>query len=319
MKIKGLHRFRRLLSTPAVARAERLLERKKEWQRARFNEVITSFSALRNQLDQFDDAAYVTDVWRYFNQKVERSISPAPEFAFLRDPTIAETMFVDAGGKWLSEQLSFLERHQAGYLAILEEELAGMPRLAVPRYLTSHNSVHHAYHYALYHELSGRDPASMSTVLEWGGGYGNQARIFRKLNPTATYTIVDTAPFLSLQWAYLSTVLPVEEINVVRPETPIIADGRINLLPLALIDSVELVVDLFISTWALSESSRVAQDVVLARSWFGAKALLLAFQESYEKGDLTLPDSVRVGAMAEEYGAIVRPISFIPGSHYAFL
>lgn len=71
----------------------------------------------------------------------------------------------------------------------------------------------------------------------------------------------------------------------------------------------------FISTWALSESSKYSQDYVVAHKWFSSKHILLAYQDSNEK----LLDADRVGKLATDMGAIIEDIEFLPGNHYAFL
>ena len=57
-----------------------------------------------------------------------------------------------------------------------------------------------------------------------------------------------------------------------------------------------------ISKWALSESSRFAQDYVVAKNWFNAKYILLAYQDGNER----LPDAERVGKVAAKMGAIIE-------------
>jgi len=92
-----------------------------------------------------------------------------------------------------------------------------------------------------------------------------------------------------------------------------VADGKINILPLSLVEQHRPACELFVSTWALSESSRVAQDYVSDNDFFGAGRLLLAFQDSCK----TWPNADRVGKLADKRGAKIERIDFLPGNYYA--
>ena len=142
-------------------------------------------------------------------------------------------------------------------------------------------------------------------------------KIFRRLTRrTVTYLIIDTPIFSCLQWLYLSVVLGEETVRVLQDVEDNVQAGKINLLPVSLIGrrDIDVGADLFISTWGLSESSVYAQDYVIANNWFGAKHILLAYQDSCKE----LPQADRVGKLAENTGAVVEDIEFLPGHHYAF-
>ena len=72
--------------------------------------------------------------------------------------------------------------------------------------------------------------------------------------------------------------------------------------------------DIFISTWALSESSKFSQDYVVEKRWFGAKHLMFAYQKSNRR----LPDAQRLGRLAKMDGATILPVSLIQNNYYAF-
>ena len=154
----------------------------------------------------------------------------------------------------------------------------------------------------------------MSTVIEWGGGYGNMAKLFRRFNNKHTYTIIDTPLFSCLQWLYLSTIFGEDSVKILRNSEESIYKGKINLLPVCFSESIDLYADLFIATWSLSESSKYAQDYVKSEKFFNAEHLLIAYQDRNDD----LPDADRVGSIAENFGAIIKDIDFLPGNHYAF-
>ncbi|WP_313673664.1 hypothetical protein [Mycolicibacterium sp.] len=116
----------------------------------------------------------------------------------------------------------------------------------------------------------------------------------------------DTPVFSAVQWLYLAVVFG-EDAVVLHDRAPVRpAAGRINLVPVGLAADVEVDADLFISNWALNESTSAAQDDVLASGWFGASALLLAMHA----GDPLTPIAAGRGARTVPLG------DFMPGQRY---
>ena len=104
------------------------------------------------------------------------------------------------------------------------------------------------------------------------------ARIIKRMNPSLTYTIIDLPELLALQYVYLSSIEGEDSVHIVQPSsTPQLAVGKINLLSsqMAVSKGGGLECDSFISTWAITESPRDAQEFVRGREFFGAKSLLL--------------------------------------------
>jgi len=199
---------------------------------------------------------------------------------------------------------------------LLEEDYVGNPLIINSTYLTSHNSIHHLYHLIKFLEKTKSNLDEISTVVEWGGGYGNLAKIFRRLkSATHTYIIIDTPLFTSIQWLYLTATLGEENVNLLQNPEDIVHLGKINLIPICFVDHHQISADLFISTWALSESSQFSQDYVVAHEWFKSRHLLIAYQKSIAD---YLPDSDRVGTLADVSGAFIEEIDFLPGNYYAF-
>jgi len=292
------------------------LARSKGQQRATFAALSKEFTPAYNLIKTHDISSFVSPLWQGVNAEMEKLFTPAPSFNFLTDAVLKYQMFVEAGGRWLAEQLSFLEKRvpRNRLKLLLMEDLAGEPRLMNATYSTSHTSIHHLYHLIRFADKTGCDFEKIDKVVEWGGGYGNMAKIFRRLNPTSTYCIIDTPIFSTLQWLYLSTVLGVENVNLLRQSDDVIQSGKVNVVPLCFVDQLQLRADLFLSTWALSESSSAAQDYVISRQWFEADHLLLAYQDTSEAA----PTAGRLGEIAARAGAARIDIEFIPGNYYAF-
>ena len=314
--------FTRIVRRVVMAPTEAMLGRLKREQLDRFETLSERFESLYLSLTTRDVSRFTTPMWEDANRKLEDVLLPRPARSFLRDPLIAKMMFVDAGGSWMAKQLLLLGRNhdERTLRKLLEEDAVGGPRLISPRLSTSHNNIHHAYHLERYADACDRRVQSFARIVEWGAGYGNLAKLIRRsADPPPTYVCIDTPLFTALQWLYLASVLGEEAVRVADDPSDEIVPGRINLVPITALEGMDLNADLFISTWALSESSKVAQDLVVDRGWFGCQAMLLAYQEKSGDPDFPLPEAGRVGALAEARGAVIQDMSFLPGHHYAFL
>ena len=122
------------------------------------------------------------------------------------------------------------------------------------------------YHIAKYEDVTGNKIDSMNTILEWGGGYGNMAKILSRLSGQKTYILVDSPTILTLQWLYLSSVFSPDSVNVITSDNKEIVKGKFNLVPTSCIEILDHInIDMFISTWALSESAQAAKDFVIEK------------------------------------------------------
>ncbi|MDQ3632187.1 MAG: hypothetical protein M3417_13135 [Actinomycetota bacterium] len=251
------------------------------------------------------DPAFVRADWAERNAELERALRPLPPRDYLRHPCVLFQMFV--GERYLAHELPWvLER--LGDPALLAEEAAGdPPRTALPEHgvVTSSNTVHHLHHLLRYEQV--RPLAAADTVVEWGAGYGNLARLIDRLHPRRpTCVLIDTPVFSALQWLHLSLVLGEDRVVLhTEPGAPV-EPGRMNILPLGHVRDLDVTADLFVSTWALNESTPAAQEHVLESGFFGAEGLLLAMHH----GDPLEPAVLAAGARAQPLGA------FMPGQHY---
>jgi hypothetical protein len=104
-----------------------------------------------------------------------------------------------------------------------------------------------------------------------------------------------------------------EKVNLIQNFDDTIDNGIINLLPLCFLDKYTLKGDLFLSTWAISESSENSQEYVIKNKWFDAKHLLLA----YNKNSSRFPHD-KTHKLAKKSGLIIEKIEFLPDHRYAF-
>jgi len=276
-----------------------------------------NFSDIYSTLKKYDISQFTTPFWENENLKLEKALLPNLPFSFLKNPIIMKVMFVTRGGKCLRVELTFLEKKisRDRLKVLLQEDYVGDPLLLNSTYLTSHNSIHHLFHLIRFLDRTHCDLDQIDTIVEWGGGYGNMAKIFERLKSTpSTYTIIDIPLFSCIQWLYLATILGEENVHLLQNAEDTICTQKINLMPICFLGHHKINADLFISTWALSESSKYSQDYVVAHEWFNSKHILLAYQDSNKD----LPDADRAGKLAKSIGAVIEDIEFLPGNHYAF-
>jgi hypothetical protein len=293
------------------------LARIKRYQKDKFELLREKFAERYRALKDYDVTKFVVPSWRDYNSRLEKAVMPSPSFSFLRIPIISHTMFLSRGGRMLGSELLFLKSFYGldKLKNLLIEDYVGNPPLMNSEFLTSHNTIHHLFHYARFSYRTRVGLDRLRSVVEWGGGYGNQAKILCRHNIEGlTYTVVDTPLFSCLQWLYLSTVLGDNRTNLMWHQTDRLVTGSINLLPLCFLKENDMSCDLFVSTWGLSESSAAAQEYVSLKRWFGAKHILLAYQDRNEK----FPAADRITDMLDGRHTVSETVPYAPGSHYLF-
>lgn len=325
--MKKIIEFERFLSLPLIFRSKfqllmrgnylQKLNKKKGYQRVAFLKLRVNYSNLYRQISKYSVKKYVTPTWADFNQKMESVLLPLPPLNFLTNSLIMYSMVMTKGGKLMDKQIDFIEKTYGKKTTkiVLEEDLVGSPMVVNRKYLTSHNRVHQLYHLARY-ERSTKDKVSGHRVIaEWGAGYGNMVVVVKRLvKHPLTYISIDTPLFLCLQWLYLSTIFGPDKVNLITLPNQKIVKNKINLVPVSLLEKTNLSCDLFITNWALSESSKTSQDFVARKKWFGAKHLLIGYQEKCE----AFEQAEGVGKMVEESGGVIEDLKIIPANYYAF-
>ena len=216
-------------------------------------------------------------------------------------------MFV--GDKYLAHEAPYVLRHLSVPAMATEDAVGDPPRTVLPGtdIVTSANTVHHLHHLLRFEDVTGRRLSDVDTVVEWGGGYGNLAKLLLRLHGgTPTYVLVDTPVFAAIQWLYLASVLGPDCVVLHADGGLQLVRGVVNVVPIGLAAQWHVDADLFISTWALNECTTAAQDHVVERRWFGADALLLAMHE----GDPFQRRVVDAGARTVPLG------EFMPAQRY---
>jgi hypothetical protein len=254
--------------------------------------VLDRFSQLHNEYDhvfsQFNGVASLDRSsdgysWDSWSGKIRQAFQNGVRIDFLAHPLICFTM-VYYGRDWnvqSTKNRSSICKDTFGEdeaRRLLIEDYIGLPVISDLQFLTSSNRAHHGCHLAYFYKLSGNKIWSANTIVEWGGGYGNMARIIRRMNPNITYIIVDLPELLALQYVYLGSLEGADKINVVASDKDLILANKVNLVSseLLLADRFEIKCDAFISTWALTECPEYIQKYVTDKFYFSAKDVYIA-------------------------------------------
>lgn len=228
---------------------------------------------------------YVQPQWQDNTKNITEFFTKNFLFNFLRNQILKQTMFAHLPSTATEIQKTLIKKQFGAIRAksLLREHSTGSPILNDFEFATSGNSIHHLYHLAKFEKETGILLNEINSIIELGGGYGNFAKLAKKINPEITYIIIDIPIFSYIQIVYLKTIFGNEAVSLYNPSVGIIK-GSINIIPFNEPDVIGLqsaiTADLFVSTWALSESNKLTQELIEKLNFFNSKHLLLAYQKA---------------------------------------
>ena len=162
---------------------------------------------------------------------------------------------------------------------ILKEDTSGFP----PRYFlypnSSGNRIHQTYHLYRFNEFYKKDLKTFDLVFEFGGGYGNMARTFKKINPNCIYIIFDTKPVNLIQWYYLS-LIKIDSSLSIKSKSNIFLINEIHDLKV-LLKKYNFKNSLFIANLSLSEVPISFRKKILNFTK-NFNSRLISFQKKFE-------------------------------------
>lgn len=183
------------------------------------------------------------------------------DWARFRAWTIVEEV-MGANSPWIDAELLFLQglKDWPRYEAAMQEDWrGGSPPW--PKYpASSGNLIHQVTHLAMFEETTHKRIDEMSTIWEFGGGYGAMCRSARRLGFAGQYVIYDL-PIVSLLQRYYLEGVDVKCVTNLR--------------------DVPKAGDLFIAMWSISEVPiQLREEVkpIVA----GYKAALMAYQYAFD-------------------------------------
>lgn len=245
--------------------------------------------------------------WPSWEETLANDFSECVPISFTKHPLVQLTM-VFQGRLFHRKRRSHVIRAFGHDIAreILEEDPIGGALVIDREWYTSANRLYHAFHLAKYFENTGKMFPRAGTIIEWGGGYGDMARILWRLGTRhgpLTLVLIDLPALGALQWVYLTSLLGGHSVKIVTSSDQPISKGCVNIMSSAVaLSHSGLEADAFLSTWALTESPHELQARVLERHFFGAKDVLLAF---------SMDSDNRVAESLRSTGGIVTEVPYL--------
>ena len=214
--------------------------------------------------------------------KTEKLLSPYPDFDFMGKPGVRGMMGTDPkryerAKAWLEENFD----RRLTKAALVTDDFGGVSSTFLLGQEVSWDVVKFLSYAQLLARTTGVSTRRVRSVLDWGAGYGGQAKIYKRMgNPSLTYTIADLPSVCMIQWLYLSVLFGEDEVNLITTKGEGAEEGKINIVPSSLaLDMSEEELgepELLISTNGLNECpAEVVRTVVCEKDWYGVTRLLL--------------------------------------------
>lgn len=253
---------------------------------------------------------FITTEWDSWRKEFRSHILSGIGRDFLSRPEIAGTMFQN------DENIAREEIENIGLdtlKKILEYDFSNK-NFNIDSFSVSTNTIHHLHHIDIFEKNT--QNKYIKSVLEWGGGYGNMAKVFLEKNKNIEfYTIVDIPEFIVIQYIYLSSYFGEENVRIVKNNSDFL-DRGINLVPTSLVKNIEFIKhDLFASTWAISESTFECQNFASEKGFFDYENLLIAYHQCGQHIPF-MNESIKINDIVKSKGAKLINIDFIPGINY---
>ena len=161
---------------------------------------------------------------------------------------------------------------------LLKEDHVGDPVRYFLYPKSSGNRIREVFHLMEFEKFIQMPLKNINEVFEFGGGYGNMARIFKKINNKVSYTIFDTKEVNLIQYYYLNMLNLKTNWNQIKKK-------QINLINrIDKINFGNLKNKLFIANWSLSETPIDIRDKII-KKFSKFNFFLISFQNSFENLD----------------------------------
>lgn len=219
--------------------------------------------------------------WQQLQPKLCHLIMGQPKQDFLQnDNTIAGNMVRlthNIGQKYEEMYLTHCVSPQTkqDLLRSKDTKFGSLPKDS-KEFKCSISTLGHLFYAAKILEATKNRP--LSTIVEFGGGYGNLARILKQIYPQTTIIMIDIPEMLVIQGLFLRSTLPHENVILHQKLPETLTPKGIHLIPVFFSEQLNLDADLFISTFALSEATEVCQNIIIEKQFYEAKVCYISGQ-----------------------------------------
>lgn len=223
---------------------------------------------------------YVLPDWEKYQVALAHQIEGRPNPRFTRTQTFLETMVRQGMHDSQQTELNYLnyflnDKNRNLISRFQDTNFGGIP-FDCSQKQCSVNALGQLFYFAkIIHQ---KKYETIHSMLEFGGGFGTLCRISKQLLPDVTYAIIDLPEFLCIQYLYLSMTLENPDIIMHHSAPVSLTKGAIHLIPVYLLDDLDIHVDVFVSPFALSECPVSTQEAVCKKHFFNANLAYLTGQ-----------------------------------------
>jgi hypothetical protein len=208
-----------------------------------------------------------------FNNYIEKLIIEKRFSNFLQESVIQKIFFVHNRIYILFMLVKIIFNKNKLYKKLLLEDNVGNPVRYFLYPESSGNRIREVYHLLNFEKFIKIPLYEIKSVLEFGGGYGNMARLFYRINKTVNYTIFDTFHVNLLQYYYLKMLKIPSGFN---------NNKNINLnYDISKCSFSNRRKKLFIANWSLSESPIKLRTIIFNKI-VNFDYILISYQEKFE-------------------------------------
>ena len=214
-----------------------------------------------------------------FNKYIRSLIIKKKFSSFLRENIIQKIFFVHNRVYILFMLLKIIFNKNKLYKKLLLEDNIGNPIRYFLYPKSSGNRIREVFHLLNFQNFSKIPLNKIKTILEFGGGYGNMARLFYKINKNVNYKIFDTFHVNLLQYYYLRMLKIPSKFNEIKNKN---INLNYNLSKYNSFSKKDK--KLFIANWSLSESPLKLRRIIFNKI-INFDYILISFQEKFENID----------------------------------
>lgn len=178
--------------------------------------------------------------WESFTNRIKNHLETKDISTFMTWDVLINTMIAGVD----SVEIDYL-RNNWGYWVDKISETTLKPNSHHIYQMSSTNNLHHAYSLQIMMDNLGVQLSDFSMVTEFGGGYGNTARLFVRAGFTGDFVIYDIPELCKIQDYYLKQ-------NSISDVVLLSGDDKINTIKT---DS------LFLALWSISETPVDTREV----------------------------------------------------------
>lgn len=250
----------------------------RNWKKAQ-QEYSQVNSSVRTDIE---DATFFHPHWLNARKKIKRLIQGRARKDFIKAPEISGSMVREQNVKGILQEyeLCYLQYCVNPEIKDLihsykDTDFTGI-KFDCSTLQCSNTTLGHLFYTAKILQKSGTK--NIKVITEFGSGYGNLARIFKTLLPNTTIALIDLPEFLALQYFFLTSTLPDTKIIMHAKAPQYLEENAIHLIPVFLIEELNINTDIFVSTFALSEAPEYVQKLITQKKFFNASTCYLTGQ-----------------------------------------